>query len=73
MPVFEDVPEKYYDLYIEYRSIIYEAGTLTQEIASVCGGGGGHVSEETDAAVLNFIQWAKPRTAAMVIEVAQLR
>jgi hypothetical protein len=73
MPVFEDVPAKYFDLYIEYRSIIYEAGTLTQEIGTVCANGGGHVSEEADAAIVNFVQWAKPRTEAMLIEAAQLR
>lgn len=73
MPVFEDVPEKYDDLYLEYRSIVYQAGTLTQEIGTVCANGGGTVSEETDRAIVNFIQWAKPRTEAMVTEIAQLR
>ncbi len=73
LPIYTDLPDKYYPLYVEYRSIIHEAVMATQEIANICADGGGEVSDETDARVVQFLSWAKPRTEAMVQETIQLQ
>lgn len=68
LPIYPEVPDKYYPLYAEYRSIIHQAVMATQEIANVCADRGGEVSDETDAQVRQLLSWAVPRTEAMVQE-----
>lgn len=73
MPVLEEVPEKYTILHAEYRSLIDQIVMHTGEIAQVCSGGGGTVSDETDAAIRNYLEWAIPRSEQLVVEIIQLR
>lgn len=73
LPAYVDSPDKYYPLYAEYRSIIHQAVLTTTEIFTVCVGGGGEVSEQTDAQIVEFLSWAMPRTEAMVEETIQLQ
>lgn len=73
MPVLEDVPEKYITLHAEYRSLIDQIVMHTGEIARVCRDGGGTVSEETDAAIRQYLEWAIPRSEQVVVEIYQLR
>lgn len=71
-PGFQDVPVKWDALYVEYRSLLQQVVFVTWEIHEVCSSGGGTVSDETDAASQNFIDWAYPRFEAMIIEAHQL-
>jgi hypothetical protein len=73
LPAYLDSPDKYYPLYAEYRSIIHQAVLTTTQIFTVCTGGGGEVSEQTDDQVVQFLSWAMPRTEAMVQETIQLQ
>ena len=73
LPIYTDLPDKYYPLYAEYRSIIRQAVSTTMEISTVCAGGGGEVSEQTDAQVVQFLSWVMSRTEAMVQETIQLQ
>jgi hypothetical protein len=73
MPVLEDVPEKFIILHAEYRSLIDQIVMHTGEIAQVCRDGGGTVSNETDAAIRQYLEWAIPRSDQVVVEIYQLR
>ncbi len=71
-PGFTDVPADWQPLYGEYRSLLYEVVTLTTEIRSLCSGQGGTVSAETTQAIIDFLNWAYPRSEQMMLELAAL-
>lgn len=72
MPGYDNTSSRYHNLYVEYRSLLNQIVTETAEIQSVCSGGGGHVSEETDQAFRSFLEWSVPRLNQMVGEAQQI-
>jgi hypothetical protein len=61
MPGYSDVPDAWYSLYYEYRSLLQQAATITIPIANVCGASGtigGDVSDENDKAIITFFNEA---------------
>lgn len=71
-PGFTDVPADWQPLYAEYRSMLSQIVTITAEIRPLCSGEGGQVTPETTLAIVNFLEWAYPRSEAMVAEAAAL-
>jgi hypothetical protein len=69
---FTDVPAPWLALYAEYRALIHQAVAVSAEIQSVCSTGGGTVSEETDAAVRDFLAVARPRLQQMIAAANQI-
>ncbi len=71
-PGFTDVPADWQPLYAEYRSMLSQVVNITTEIRPLCSGQGGQVSPETTLSIVNFLEWAYPRSEAMVTEAATL-
>jgi hypothetical protein len=71
-PGYTDVPMAFASLYRDYRSMLSQVVTLSQEIREVCNAGGGLVSDETIDAIVGFLVWAYPRSEEMVSEASVL-
>lgn len=70
-PGFTEVPPQWQSLYVEYRSMLRDIVALSNEIRQVCSGNGGEVSLESLIAIDIFLDWAYPRSEAMIIEANQ--
>lgn len=70
---FSDVPAAWASLYAEYRAMIHQVVSITNEILTVCSGGGGTVSDETDAAVRAFLESSRPRLDQMIATASQMQ
>lgn len=71
-PGFTDVPSAWQSLYVEYRSMLRQIVTITAEVRPLCSGRGGLISAETTTAILDFLEWAYPRSEQMMVELATL-
>lgn len=69
-PGFTGVPSEWQPLYVEYRSLLAQVVNVTAPIRPLCANQGGSITEEETTAIINFINWAYPRTEAMVQEAA---
>lgn len=71
-PGYTNVPPSFFSLYREYRNMLRQVVTLSQEVRDVCGAGGGFVTDETIDAINEFLTWAYPRSEEMVSEASVL-
>ncbi|MBN1314380.1 MAG: hypothetical protein JXA42_02890 [Anaerolineales bacterium] len=69
---FTDVPDSYYALYHEYRSIIQQAVAVSQEIEDVCAAGGGEVSVESFENTREHLKLGISRIEQMIGEAQQI-
>lgn len=68
LPGFVNVPDNWFPLYFEYRSLLSQTPAVTAEIATVCNAGGGDVSAQTDLAVVDFVDRTQQRLYQMIAE-----
>jgi hypothetical protein len=71
-PGYTNVPPSFASLYRDYRSLLSQVVSLSQEIRDVCDAGGGFVSDETIDAINEFLSWAYPRSEELVAEASAL-
>lgn len=68
-PGFTNVPEDWYPFYYRYRVIIQEFLMAIDPITQVCLTNGGALSEETDQAILTWVENLKMRSEQLLAEV----
>ena len=72
-PGYTDVPPQWNALYVEYRAMLRDVVTVSNDVRTLCAGEGGTISQETLDGIVNFLGRAYPRIEQMVVEAAQLR
>jgi len=70
-PGYTDVPNQWWPLYYEWRSMLKQVVNLTTEVRNICGGSGGEGVEAQP--LIDFLSWAYPRSEQMVIEAAAIQ
>ncbi|MCA9961524.1 MAG: hypothetical protein KC443_20940 [Anaerolineales bacterium] len=68
-PGFTDVPDDWYPFYYRYRVITQEFLVAVDPITQVCLNNGGSISEETDQAILTWVENLKFRSEQLITEV----
>jgi hypothetical protein len=72
-PGYTDVPAQWNPLYVEYRGLLRDVVTLSEDIRALCAAEGGTITQETLQAIVDFLAFAYPRSEQMVVEAVQLR